>query len=80
MKIAEETTGQMMTERLAAAIAPKLSPIQLIVERHTSSALKTLDALLKAAEEAPPKMLAVVMAGSLAFSIGFVELVVKLFG
>ncbi len=80
MKIAEEISGQMMTERLAAAIAPKLSAIQSLVKKHGSSALETLDAVLKAAEEAPPRLVAATMAGILAFSIGFVELVIRLFG
>jgi hypothetical protein len=76
MKIAEETTGQ----RLAATIAPRLSPIQSVVKKHGNRALKTLDAVLKAAEEAPPRMVAAAMAGILVFSIGFVESVIKLFG
>ena len=42
--------------------------------------LNAVETVMKAAEEAPARKVAAAMAGSLAISIGFVELVVKLFG
>ena len=76
MKIAEAAYGPV----LVAAAASKLSPLQSLAKNHASCALETLKAVLTAAEEAPARMVAAAMAGILVFSIGFVELVIKLFG
>jgi hypothetical protein len=80
MKVAEEASGSVMAAWLAGAIGPKLSPIQSVVKKRASRAVETLDAVLEAAEKAPARLVAATMAGILAFSIGSIELVIKLFG
>lgn len=80
MKLAEDASGQVMAVRLAQALAPQLSLIESAVKKDAGRALEAVEVVLKAAEEAPARLVAAAIAAILAFSIGFVELVIKLFG
>ena len=80
MKTAVGASGQLTAARVAAGIAPKLYFAHSVVKKDASRALERLDAAMKVAQEAPARLVAAATAGILAFSIGFVELVVKLLG
>jgi hypothetical protein len=88
MKTAEDTTGHVIAARMAAAVAPGVSFLESLAKKATqplrskawSQAVEALEAVLKAAEEAPGRKVAAAAAGLIAIGIFLIEALFRAFG